>query len=63
MQIELSKAEYHTLLGVLEIADWVLFAHRSDRPSDKEEYRCFEQKVFGYAEAFGFGHLIEYVEK
>ena len=63
MQIELSEAEYRTLLGVLKIADWVLFAHRSDQPSDRKEYHDFEQKIFGYAEAFGFGNLIEYVEK
>ena len=63
MQIELSKAEYRTLLGVLEIAHWVLFAHRSDRPADRQAYRDFEQKVFGHAEAFGCGDLIEYVEQ
>jgi hypothetical protein len=62
MQIELSKAEYRTLLGVLEIADWVLFAHRSDKPSDRKEYHEFEQKIFACADTFGFGHLIEYVE-
>ena len=63
MQIELSKAQYHTLLGVLEIADWVLFAHCSGEPSDRKEYRDFEQKIFGYAEAFGFGNLIVYDQK
>lgn len=63
MQIELSKAEYQTLLGVLEIADRVLSAHRSDRPTDRKEYHDLEQKIFGYAEAFGFANLIEYVEK
>jgi hypothetical protein len=63
MQIELSTAEYCTLLGVLEIADWVLFAHCSGEPSDRKEYRDFEQKIFGYAEAFGFGNLIVYDQK
>jgi hypothetical protein len=63
MQIELSEAECRTLLGVLEIADWVLFAHHSDRPNDREEYHEFEQKIFAYADAFGFGDLIEYVEE
>lgn len=63
MQVELSKAEYRTLLGVLEIADWVLFAHRSDKPRDRKEYHDLEQKIFAYADAFGFGHLIEYVEE
>ena len=60
MQIELSKAEYRTLLGVLEIADWILFAYQSDIPGDRREYHDLEQKIFGYAEAFGFGNLIEY---
>lgn len=60
MQIELSKAEYRTLLGVLEIANWVLFAHCSDTPSDRKEYHDFEQKILGHAESFGFGNLIEY---
>ena len=63
MQIEFSKAEYQTLLGVLEIADWVLFAHHGDRPSDRQKYHDLEQKLFGYAEAFGFDDLIEYVEE
>ena len=63
MEIELSKAEYRTLLGMIEIADWVLFAHCSDRPSDRKDYHDFEQKIFGYAEAFGFGNLIEYDRK
>lgn len=63
MQIELSKAEYQTLLGVLEIADWVLFAHHGDRPSDRRKYHDLEQKLFGYAEAFEFDNLIEYVEE
>jgi len=33
MKIDFSKEEFHTLLGILEIADWVLFAHRSDSVS------------------------------
>ena len=62
MQIKLSQAEYRTLLGVFEIAHWVLFAHHSDEPSDRKKYHDFEQKIFGYAEAFGFGNLVEYVD-
>ena len=47
MQIELSKTEYQTLLGALEIVDWVLFAHRGDRPSDRKKYHDLEQKFYG----------------
>ena len=60
MQIDFSKEEYHTLLGILEIANWVLSAHRTDEPEDRKEYRDLEQKIFDYAEAFGFGDLITY---
>lgn len=63
MQIDFSKEEYRTFLEILEIADWILFAHRTDEPEDRKTYQDFEQKVFSYAEAFGFGDLIVYDEE
>jgi hypothetical protein len=61
MQIELSKAEYRTLLGVLEIADRVLFAHRADRPSDRKEYftthRDYERRYREESEEYGLKRL------
>jgi len=63
MQIDFSKDEYRTFLGILEIADWILFAHQTDKPQDRKHYQDFEQKIFAYAEAFGASDLIVYDEK
>ena len=60
MQIEFSKEEYRTFLEILEIADWVLFAHRTDEPEDRKQYRDFEQKMFSFAKELGFGNLVMY---
>jgi hypothetical protein len=63
MKIELSKEEYLTMLELLEMANWVLYAHDSDDNPDKGKYRAFEQRILAYAKEAGFGNLIEYVEK
>ena len=63
MQIDFSKEEYGTFLEILEITNWILFAHRTDEPENRKRYRDFEQKIFSYAEAFGFGDLIMYDEE
>jgi hypothetical protein len=63
MQIEFSKEEYRTFLEILEIANWVLFVHRTDEPEDRKKYHNFEQKIFRFAEEIGFGNLIIYDEK
>ena len=63
MQIELSQDEYKTLLGILEISDWVLFGHHNPDPEDRKKFRDFEQKIFGYAKEMGFEDLIEYDSK
>jgi hypothetical protein len=60
MQIGFSKGEYRTLLEIIEIADWVLFAHRTDEPENRKKYCNFTQKIFSFAEALGFGNLIMY---
>lgn len=63
MQIDFSKEEYGTFLEILEIAHWVLFAHRTDEPEDRKRYQDFEQKIFSYADLMEFNHLIEYSEE
>ncbi len=63
MQIDFSKEEYSTFLETLEIAHWVLFAHRTDEPEDRKRHKDFEQKIYSYAEALGFGDLITYDEE
>ena len=63
MQIDFSKEEYSTFLEILEIATWVLLAHRANEPENRKKYQDFEQKIFSYAETLGFGDLIMYDEE
>ena len=63
MQIDFSKEEYSTFLEILEIAHWVLFAHRTNEPEDSKRYQDFEQKIFSYADVMGFDDLIKYNEE
>ena len=60
MQIDFSREEYRTLLEIIEIADWVLFAHRTDTPKSLQKYSDLGQKILGFAEELGFGNLIAY---
>jgi hypothetical protein len=63
MQIDFSKDEYYALLGILEIANWVLFAHKTDEPEDRKVYKDLEQKIYSFAETFGFDDLIMFDKK
>ena len=58
MQIDFTKKEYRIFLDILEVADWMLFAHRIGKPKTLNKYSDFEQKIYSHAEAFGFGDLI-----
>lgn len=62
MQIELSRDEYKTLLGILEISFWVLRAHHTQEPEDRKKFHDFEQKIYGYAKEMGFDELIQFDE-
>jgi hypothetical protein len=60
MKINITKKEYQTLMEVLEMADWVLHAHKTEEPEETKKYRDFEQKIYKLAKDFGCDHLIEY---
>ena len=60
MKLELSRRDYRSLLTVLEIADWVLHAYRTEEPQETAPLRVLEQKVLALAEEFGCGELVEY---
>jgi hypothetical protein len=62
MKINITRTQYRTLLEILEIADWVLHAHVSERAETKK-HREFEQMVFSFAKDFGFEDLVEYDEE
>jgi hypothetical protein len=60
MKIEISKGEYKVLLQILEMADWVLTAHKTKEDVRHKPYRRLEQKIFALAEVMGYGSYIEY---
>lgn len=63
MRINITKQEYITLLEILEIADWVLHAHKTQETEDRQKYRDFEQKIFTLAKEFGCDRFILYDKK
>lgn len=60
MKIDLSRRDYHSLLTVLEIADWVLHAYSSEEQPEGAAIRALEQKVLALADEFGCGELVEF---
>ena len=64
MNIEFTKKEYKDLLEIIEIAYWVLFAHRTgERPQELKKYENLEQIIYGYAKELGYDNLIMYDEE
>ena len=60
MKINFTKKEYRLLLDMVEIAEWVLSAHKS-KPSDEvEKYSELYQKILSRAKEIGFENLIVY---
>ncbi len=60
MKIDFSKKEYRVLLDLLQIADWVLHAHKTEEPPKTKVYRDLEQKIFSLAKDFGYEELVDY---
>ena len=63
MKINITKKEYTVLLEILQMAVWVLQAHRSDEPEDRKKYMDFEQKILGFAKDYGCDHLVQFDRK
>lgn len=60
MKIEISKGKYKILLQILEMADWVLTAHKTDEEKRHKPYWKLEQKIFSLAEVMGYSSFIVY---
>jgi hypothetical protein len=60
MQIELSKEEYRNLIDMIQIAGWVMNAHKTEKDSSTEKYSKLEQKIYSFANKIGCENLIEY---
>ena len=44
MQIELSKEEYRNLIDMIQIAEWVMNAHKTEKDPSTEKYSKLEQR-------------------
>ena len=60
MKINFTKNEYRLLLDMVEMAEWVLNAHRTDPSDEIEKYSELYQKILSYAKEMGFENLITF---
>jgi len=60
MKINFTKKEYRLLLDMVEIAEWVLNAHRSNPSDEITKYSEIYKKILSYAKEMGFDNLITY---
>jgi hypothetical protein len=58
MKINYTKKEYRLLLDMVEIAEWVLNAHKSDPSDEINIYSELYQKILSHAKEMGFENLI-----
>jgi hypothetical protein len=58
MQIEFSREEFRTLMDMAHIADWVVNS-RSVAGEKQADFADLRTKIFRFAEAFGFGELVD----
>jgi len=63
MQIEISKKEYRSLIDMIQIASWVLNAHKIEKDSSLKKYDDIKQKIYSLASEMGCEELILYDEK
>ncbi len=63
MEIDFKKDEYLTLLEIVELAMWVLFAFKNLKEPGLEKYQKLEQKIFSYAKKMGYDHFITFDKK
>lgn len=60
MKINYTKNEYRLLLDMVEIAEWVLNAHKTASSDEIKKYSDLYQKILSYAKDMGFENLIIY---
>lgn len=60
MNVEINKNEYKTLLEMLEVASWVLNAHKTEDDPKTKKFRDMEQKFFALGKDMGFPEFFEY---
>lgn len=63
MKIHFTKKEYITLLETIQMAGWILHAHRTDQPADRKKYHELEQKILSLAKDFGCDDVVQWDKK
>lgn len=61
MEIELNKEQYHKLLEITYITDWVLNAYRLGQGTEQfmEEFSTLQQVLFAKADRFGYQDYVK----
>lgn len=62
MNVNFRKNEWKLLLETVEIADWVLHAHRIEEDPRTKKYTRLFQKIYSFLYKMGFKKLVEYDE-
>ena len=60
MKINYTKKEYRLLLDMVEMAEWVLNAHKTNPSDEIKKFSEIYQKILSYAKDMGFENLIVY---
>jgi len=60
MKINFTKKEYRSLIDALDIAHWVINAHRTGIGGEPKEYADLIQKIYSYSKEMGCEDLIEF---
>jgi hypothetical protein len=60
MKINFTKNEYRLLLDMVEMAEWVLNAHRTDPSDEVKKYSELYQRILSHAKEMGFENLITF---
>jgi hypothetical protein len=60
MKLELTKAQYKTLLKIMYCGEWVINSHKIKKDKIYEETDQLEQYIFSFAKECGLDNWIEY---
>ena len=60
MKINFTKKEFVTLLEMIDIANWVISAHKVEKGPIEEPYESLEGKLFALSSEFGCEEKVKY---
>jgi len=60
MKINFTKKEYRSLIDLLDIANWVINAHRTGIGEEPKEYADLIQKIYSFSKEMGCEDIIEF---